>query len=123
MLVIEGGEGAGYVVQMLHVVGEDGLIVIPNGNVTREQVAAILTRYLEYLEISIAVTMECRTFPDSDQISNWADAAVQMMNKLGIINGRPGCNIDPQGDAARAEVATMLMRFIAVIASAEAAEA
>ena len=83
----------------------------PNDSVTREQVVTILERYMTFKDIDIAVTHEFRVFADGDSVSSWAVSAVQLMSKLGVINGKPGNLFDPRGNATRAEAAAMLHRF------------
>ncbi len=50
-------------------------------------------------------------FNDADQVSEWADEAMHWMIMNGIIQGMSDKELSPQGDALRAQVATMLMRF------------
>jgi hypothetical protein len=88
----------------------------PNGNVTREQVAAILFRYMEYKGVNIPVTQQYIIFADEAEISDYAKNAVQTLNKLGIINGVGENRIAPKGNATRAQVAAMLHRFALKIA-------
>lgn len=92
--------------------GIGGGLFDPDADVTREQMAAILFRYLEFIEHEYVVTAEYRIFADEDEISNYAKNAVQILNKLGIINGKSGNAIDPKGSATRAEVAAMLHRLL-----------
>ena len=87
-------------------------LVGPDDNITREQSAAILERYMRYKNIKAAVTQEYRIFADSDSISDWADSAVQLMSRLGIIKGKPDNMIDPLGSVTRAEAAATLRRFM-----------
>jgi uncharacterized repeat protein (TIGR02543 family) len=91
----------------------------PDEETTREQVATILERYLEYTQINIPTTMEYRKFADENEISDYAKSATQLMNKLGIIKGKGNIDglpvIDPKNNATRAEVAAMLHRFIEVV--------
>jgi uncharacterized repeat protein (TIGR02543 family) len=84
----------------------------PDAQITREQLAAIIMRYIGYAEIDYFVTQEIRYFADESEISDFAKDAIQSLNKLGIIGGRGNDIIDPKGAAARAEVAAMLRRFI-----------
>jgi len=92
----------------------------PNDNVTREQLAAILMRYLNFKEINLPVTTQYILFADESDIANYAMDAIQTLNKLGIINGI-GTNsagqtmIDPKGNAKRAQVAAMLHRLLELI--------
>ncbi|MCL2766857.1 MAG: S-layer homology domain-containing protein [Peptococcaceae bacterium] len=83
-------------------------------NITREQMAAILLRYILYSGMDYTVDDDYRLFPDDQEISDWAKEPVQVLNKLGIINGRPDKSINPHGNATRAEVAAMLYRLMSL---------
>ena len=76
------------------------------GTITREQLTTMLYRYAG----SPAVTGEITGFSDADKISDWASDAMLWAAENGILNGSNG-KLNPQGNASRAEVATMLMRF------------
>ena len=83
----------------------------PNGNVTREQIAAILYRY----EGSPTVTGSLSGYPDQAQVSPFAVTAMQWAVGTGIITGTPngGRNyLNAKGNATRAQVAVMLHRFL-----------
>ena len=56
--------------------------------------------------------MAIREYADYDEISDWAEAAIAWANAEGLITGRTDTAIVPRGDATRAEVATILMRFM-----------
>ena len=58
-------------------------------NATREQVATILERYMDYKGITFVGAMEYKMFADSAYISDWAEGAAQLMSKMGVINGKP----------------------------------
>jgi predicted amidohydrolase YtcJ len=86
----------------------------PDDNVTREQMAAILTRYMREAEIDLPPTDDPYiAFADEAQISDYAKEAVQALYQWEIINGVSGTQlvIDPQGSATRAQVAAVLHRF------------
>lgn len=87
----------------------------PNGEITREQLAAILYRYMQYAGIEYEATDEYITFEDESSISNFAKEAVQVMNKSGIIRGKGNGKIAPKSSATRAEVAAMLHRFVKLL--------
>ena len=92
----------------------------PGVNITRQDLAVILMRYMNYKEINLPVTMDWRIYADESAIAGYAMDAIQTLNKLGIING-VGENadgqtiIDPRGNATRAQAAAMLHRFIELI--------
>lgn len=79
----------------------------PEGNVTREQLAAMLYRYAG----SPAVAGEL-SFDDAQDVSVWARDAVKWCADNGILNGVGGNRCAPQVEAERAQVAAMLMRFL-----------
>ena len=83
----------------------------PEAEITRQDIAVILLRYLDYINADYVITEEYRIFADEAEIADYAKNAVQVMNKLGIINGKGNNMIDPQGKATRAEVAAMLRRI------------
>ncbi len=83
----------------------------PNGKITREQMAAILFRYANKKGIDTSKRGNLNTFPDANNVSAWAKDAVQWTVAEGIINGSDG-KLLPKGNATRAQVATILMRFI-----------
>lgn len=84
----------------------------PNQNVTREQIASILYRYANSIG-DVSSSTDLSTYSDSADIHDYAITAMQWAVAEGIISGRPDNTLDPRGTATRAEVATMLMRFLA----------
>ena len=83
----------------------------PNGNVTREQIAAILYRY----EGSPTVTGSLSGYPDQAQVSSFAVTAMQWAVSTGIITGVTSggrTTLSAKGNATRAQVAVMLHRFL-----------
>ena len=83
----------------------------PNGEITREQMATILFRYAEKKGIDTSKRGSLNIFSDEKQLSAYAKDAVQWAVAEQIINGSDG-KLLPQGSATRAQVATILMRFI-----------
>ena len=78
----------------------------PNDSITREQLAVMLYRYA-----GSPATDTGLNFSDAAQINGYASKAVSWAVENGIISGRDTGELDPQGNATRAEVASMLMRF------------
>ena len=87
----------------------------PNGKVTREQIAVILYRYAEYLDMSTHHEGDLSKFSDHNKTSSWAREAKEWAVGAGLINGKNGNKLDPTGDATRAEVATILERLIGLM--------
>ena len=80
----------------------------PNANVTREQIAAILYRYMG----SPAATGSLSGYTDRSKISSWATTAMQWAIGKGYITGTSSTTLDPLGQATRAQAAVMLHRFL-----------
>jgi len=87
----------------------------PNGPITREQLATILFRYATSIGMETNTTSSLHTFTDRDQVSPYATEAIAWAVDKNIIHGRRQDSLDPKGNATRAEVATMLMRFIQIM--------
>ena len=89
----------------------------PDQPVTREQIAVILTQYMfNVLKMNRTWTpADLSAFPDGAHVSSWAKEAMQDAVALGLINGTKAPDgkvyLDPQGSAARQQVATILMNF------------
>ena len=99
------------------VAGTSPTTFAPDQPVTREQIAVILTQYMFHvLKMNRTWTpADLSTFPDGAQVSSWAKEAMQDAVALGLINGTKASDgvvyLDPQGSAARQQVATILMNF------------
>ena len=99
------------------VAGTSPTTFAPDQPVTREQIAVILTQYMFHvLKMNCTWTpADLSTFPDGAQVSGWAKEAMQDAVALGLINGTKAPDgkvyLDPQGSAARQQVATILMNF------------
>lgn len=83
----------------------------PNDKVTREQLAAILYRYAQYKKYDVSGAKSLDGYTDVQSVSSYAVPALQWANAAGVVTGKSGSKLDPKGNATRAEVAAMLMRF------------
>ena len=87
----------------------------PDTNINREQMAVIMANYAKKLGYDLPKTLQAVTFADNAQISSWAKNAVRTMQQAGILAGKNGNKFDPKGTATRAEVATVLRRFVEIV--------
>ncbi len=87
----------------------------PDSNITREQMAVILKNYADKMGYPILKTLEAVTLADNAKISSWAKDAVKAMQQAGILSGKANNLFDPNGNATRAEAATVLHRFVEAI--------
>ena len=84
----------------------------PDDPITREQLAAIFYRYADYKGYDLTVKGNLDKFRDADKITDYAKTAMQWAVGSGLVKGKSGNLLDPQGTATRAEIAAMLHRFI-----------
>ena len=88
----------------------------PKANITREQLAAMLYRFAQYMKYASGDTAALDKFEDAASVSDWAEAAMQWAVGAGLVSGRTDTTIVPGGTATRAESATLLMRFMENVA-------
>ncbi len=81
----------------------------PEGNITREQLVTMLYRYAKSPAVDAA---DMAKFVDANAVSDWAADAMRWAVRNGILTGKDGARLDPQGTATRAEVATILQRYV-----------
>lgn len=91
-------------------VGEDRFE--PETPVTREQLCAMLARYLDYAEIDLRELSDPSAFRDQEQISDWAESDVERFRKAGIVHGTDTGDFLPRKSASRAEVAVVFTGLI-----------
>ena len=88
----------------------------PDANITREQMAAILYRYAQKKGFDTSARADLKTYPDYGEISAYARESLSWANVNGLIGGTTGADgktiFDPQGNATRAQVAAILMRYV-----------
>lgn len=82
------------------------------GKITREQLAAMLYRYAKLKGYDVSASADISGYTDASSVSGWATDAMRWAVSAGLINGRTATTLAPQGNATRAEVASILMRFM-----------
>ena len=82
------------------------------GKITREQLAAMLYRYAKLKGYDVSASADISGYTDASSVSSWATDAMRWAVSAGLINGRTATTLAPQGNATRAEVASILMRFM-----------
>lgn len=85
------------------------------GVITREQLATILYRYAKQKGYDVSKSAALTAFSDADKVSGYASEAMQWAVAEGLLQGSNG-RLNPQDSATRAQVATILMRFMEIIA-------
>lgn len=82
----------------------------PMGSLTREQLAAMLYRYVGSPAVNGTLT-----FTDSTNVSTWARNAMIWAVQNGILDGVGGNRLNPKGTTTRAQAAAIFMRFSKLI--------
>nr|WP_329752440.1 S-layer homology domain-containing protein [Clostridium sp. CM74B_53] len=103
------------------VTGVTATTFAPDTNINREQMAVIMKNYAAKLGYDLPQTLKAVTFADNANISSWAKDAVRAMQQAGILAGKNGNKLDPKGTATRAEVATVLRRFVEIVIDSQTA--
>lgn len=88
----------------------------PNNAITREQMAAILYRYAQFKGYDVLAKADLSTYTDAVNINAYATDAMTWANCEQLITGTSATTLTPAGNATRAQVATILMRFCENIA-------
>ena len=95
----------------------------PDDSITREQICTIVARYVEYRAKKDGKTYKTtekeKTFPDADQIGEYAKEAVKKCQMWGLIEGNEKGYMNPLNTATRAEVATIVQRLDKMLAGGQ----
>lgn len=85
----------------------------PADNINREQMAVMMYRYAQFLGKDTSESADYGRFSDGTAVNEFAKQAMSWVVGTGIISGKDnGTRLDPQGNANRAECATIIMRFL-----------
>lgn len=89
----------------------DGLFA-PNQSVSREQMSVMLMQYIHLSGVTLSPNTLSQSFADHEDISEWALESVYFMQSRGLLSGKENNFFDPQGQATRGEVATLLKNVV-----------
>ena len=84
----------------------------PDRAVTREEIAVIFANFAKAAGYTLPVTREAAAYADADRIGSTYKTAVTAMQQAGIMMGGSGNKFNPKAGATRAEVSSMLHRYI-----------
>ena len=90
----------------------------PSGDLTREQLATILYRYAESAGYDVSASADLSGFPDAGDIQSYATQALSWAVAEGLLQGFEDDSLQPGGTATRAQIAAILMRFLAAAPTA-----
>ena len=89
----------------------------PGDDITREQLAAILYRYAACQGYDVSQRADLSGFGDASSISGYAQEALSWAHAQGLVLGFEDGSLRPQGTASRAQIAAVLMRFLAAVSA------
>ncbi|MCX7714158.1 MAG: S-layer homology domain-containing protein [Clostridia bacterium] len=104
---IQAAETAGLIDKNL----ETGNLLLPDQNITREEMASLVTLAAKYKGLDISGG-SIDSFTDKSNISAWASSYVSGAVKLGIVNGMTDGSFSPKAEATRAQAAVMVSRLL-----------
>ena len=84
----------------------------PNEAITREQLAAILCNYSAWKGEDTSARADLSRYSDAAEISSWATDVMRWAVAEGLISGMTADELQPQGNATRAQVAAILQRYL-----------
>ena len=84
----------------------------PNAAITRAQAAVMLYGYAAFTGADVTARADLSGYSDAGQIPSWAMNAMQWANARGLMVGRDGSHLAPNGGATRAEMAAILSAYI-----------
>ena len=84
----------------------------PERDITREEMAAVMSRYADYKGINTNSQGDLTIFTDASTVSSWAREHMRWAVGTGLISGKGDNMLDPLGSTTRAEAAAILQRFL-----------
>lgn len=85
---------------------------LPDADISREQIATIIYRYAQYRKLDVTENTNLLSYEDFNSISEYAVGALQYAVDRGLIRGKTLSALSPKDFATRAEIATILQRFL-----------
>lgn len=87
----------------------------PDRDLSRQELVTMLYRYAKSVGMDTGKTTDLDGYADAAEVADWAAEAMAWAVKSGLIAGRGGAVLAPEGTATRAEVATILQRLVALM--------
>ena len=101
----------GWAVKNSIVNGYDGDVFKPDSPITRQELAAVIVRFIRYLGALLPSEPTVDVFADEGKIASWAKADVESLRLTGLVGGDNLGNFNPKKTVTRAEVAAIVARL------------
>ncbi len=105
-------EAVGWASENGIIAGVSDTELVPEQNITREEMAAVMSRYADYKGINTHSQGDLTVFTDANTVSGWARENMRWAVGTGLISGKGDNILDPLGSTTRAEAAAILQRFL-----------
>lgn len=112
-------DGNAYYANAVRWASENGIIAgvsdtefVPEQNITREEMAAVMSRYANYKGMNTDGRGDLTVFTDANDVSGWARENMSWAVGTGLISGKGDSILDPLGSTTRAEAAAIVQRFL-----------
>jgi len=102
--------------------GVDNNQFAPDRAITREEIAMIFANYTKATDYTLPITREATAYADASSIGSAYKDSVKAMQQAGIMMGGSDNKFNPKGNATRAEVSSMLSRYIKLTISPATAQ-
>ena len=96
--------------------GVGGGLFLPEGKITREQLATMLHRYAGWSGFDVSSSADIWDYEDADEISEWAKVPMSWAIDIGLFEADPGGYLDPKGEVTKTE-ASAILEYIAAMAA------
>lgn len=84
----------------------------PDQDISRQEMVQMLYHYARYKGYDLSGSYDLSAFRDGDKTADWAREAMAWALAQGIVSGKGGSTLDPEGSATRAEIAQLLQNFL-----------
>ncbi len=89
----------------------------PEADITREQLVTMLYRYAELKGKNVSAAADLAAYTDAENVSDWALDAVKWAVATEVMKGVSATELEPQGDATRAQAAQFFYNFETLVLS------
>lgn len=103
------GAAIGWGLQAGIIKGMNATSFAPQAPVTREQIATMVAKYIQYMKLELVANESKVAFKDAASISEYAKASVQTLQQYNILKGKADSTFAPKDKVTRAEAAQILI--------------
>lgn len=80
----------------------------PNNLISRQEMAVIISRVAKIMGTKLTAVKDAKTFADANLIADYAAAAIDELQRAGIISGTSDTTFEPTAGCTRAQAATII---------------